>query len=412
MLRYRLLLALLTPVVWSWLWLRGKNEPAYRQRWRERLGFVSVTPNADVWIHGASLGELVAAKPLIDVYLQQQQSILITAFTPAGSDYVQRQFAGRVQHCYLPLDWPGAVRRFLQRAKPQRLLVLETELWPNLLWACHKRGIDVRYASARITDNTVAQYQKFLGAKALQELLTPISAIATQTEGDAQRFIQLGANAEAVTVTGNIKFDLSLPEGFADTLAAVEAVFVGRRVLLAASTHAGEEQAALAIYQSIKPQLPELLLVIAPRHQNRFDEVAGMLSGEAEVARRSQQQIVTPETDVYLADSLGELMLFYAAAEVAFVGGSLAPIGGHNVLEPALTQTAVVVGPHLHEQPVAQQLAADGAILQGQNQDEVQAHCAALLANAAQRQQLVAKAGAFLEQNRGALARTLKVLAG
>ena len=410
MLRYRLVLALLSPVIWTYLWMRGRNEPAYRQRWRERLGFVSVTPGAELWIHGASLGELVAAKPLIDHYLAGGQSLLITAFTPAGSEFVSRTYGDKVAHCYLPLDWPGAVSRFLNTAKPQRLVVLETELWPNLLNACHQRKIDVRYASARLTEGSVSGYQRFLSVKALQKVLAPIAAIAVQTDADKERFVALGANPNSVVVAGNIKFDLSLPEGFESKLAAVKETVVGRTVLLAASTHAGEEQASLEIYQALKPAMPLLLLVIAPRHKNRFDEVANDLAAQTKLARRSLGENVSPETDVYLADTLGELVQFYAVADVAFVAGSLANIGGHNVLEPALVNTAVVVGPHLHEQPVAQELVTQGAVLQGQDQEQLQQHCQTLLENEAARVALAEKASAFLEANRGALARTIALL--
>ncbi|MDD9892313.1 MAG: 3-deoxy-D-manno-octulosonic acid transferase [Gammaproteobacteria bacterium] len=410
MLRYRLVLALLSPVIWTYLWMRGRNEPAYRQRWRERLGFVSVTPGAELWIHGASLGELVAAKPLIDHYLAGGQSLLITAFTPAGSEFVSRTYGDKVAHCYLPLDWPGAVSRFLNTAKPQRLVVLETELWPNLLNACNQRKIDVRYASARLTEGSVSGYQRFLSVKALQKVLAPIAAIAVQTDADKERFVALGANPNSVVVAGNIKFDLSLPEGFESKLAAVKETVVGRTVLLAASTHAGEEQASLEIYQALKPAMPLLLLVIAPRHKNRFDEVANDLAAQTKLARRSLGENVSPETDVYLADTLGELVQFYAVADVAFVAGSLANIGGHNVLEPALVNTAVVVGPHLHEQPVAQELVTQGAVLQGQDQEQLQQHCQTLLENEAARVALAEKASAFLEANRGALARTIALL--
>lgn len=410
MLRYRFLLALLSPVIWTYLWLRGRKEPAYRQRWAERLGWVNVAPHADIWIHGASLGELMAAKPLIDACLQQHR-VLVTAFTPAGTDYIQRQYGERVQHCYLPLDWSGAVRRFLRRAQPKRLIVLETEFWPNLLLRCQQQGIDVCFASARITGPSVKQYQRLLGRQTLAKLFKNIRLIAAQTEADKQRFLALGAVPEQVRVAGNIKFDLSLPADFAERLAPLKAQMAGRQILLAASTHAGEELASVRIYQALKSAHPNLLLVIAPRHQNRFDDVAKELAALATLARRSQKQPLSAATDIYLADSLGELMLFYALADVAFVAGSLAPIGGHNVLEAALVDTPVVVGPHLHEQPVAQELVAQGAILQGQDEAELLAQCRLLLGDADQATALSQKASAFLQQNRGALARSLALLA-
>lgn len=410
MLQYRLLLALLSPAIWAYLWMRGRKEPAYRQRWGERLGRVSVRTGADIWIHGASLGELVAAKPLIDHYLNTGASVLVTAFTPAGSEFVTKNYGQKVAHCYLPLDWPGAVKRFLNRTQPKRLVVLETELWPNLLAACHQRDIDVRYASARLTDGSVRGYQRLMGAPALRKLLAPVSVICVQTEADKARFKQLGANPEALRVTGNIKFDLSLPNDFEQTVPPIRALFAGRSVLLAASTHAGEEQASLGIYQALKAEVPNLLLVVAPRHKNRFDEVAANLSVQAQLVRRSLNQPLEETTDVYLADSLGELMQFYALADVAFVAGSLANIGGHNVLEPILVNTPVVVGPHLHEQPAAQELAKQGAILQGQDEVGLLMHCRRLFSAPEDAEQLVTKAAECLNANRGALARTITLL--
>jgi 3-deoxy-D-manno-octulosonic-acid transferase len=411
MLRYRLLLALLSPAVWLWLWLRGRNETGYRQRWGERLGLVRVTSGADYWIHGASLGELVAAKPLIDSLLSRDQRLLITAVTPAGSGYVQQQYGERVQHCYLPIDWPGAVKRFLKKAQPQRLVVLETELWPNLLAACHQRGIDVSYASARLTDNSVAGYQRFMSAKLLTRVLAPVRVIATQTEADKKRFESLGAPADKVVVTGNIKFDLALPAGFEEKRQSLAQEFEGRTVLLAASTHEGEEAAIAESAKILREQIPNLLLVIAPRHQNRFDAVAESLKQAGfSVARRSQGMSCDAKVEIYLADTLGELLNFYAVAEVAFVGGSLVPVGGHNVLEPALTETAVVVGPHLHEQPIAETLVEDGALLQAADEHALTVQCLTLLTSDKQRQRLVKKASRFLAANRGALKRSLDLI--
>ena len=411
MIRYRLLLALLTPLIWAWLWLRGKNEPGYRLRWKERLGLVAVEPGAQLWIHGASMGELVAGKPLINYYLDQGQSVLVTAFTPAGSQYVIREFGERVQHCYLPLDWPGAVKRFLRRAQPRRLIILETEIWPNLLAACHQADIDVRYASARLTDSSVRGYQRYFSAKALRDVLLPVRAIGTQTPADLERFIALGVAPDAGQVTGNIKFDLSLPTGFGDQVQQLRAEFGKRPLLLAASTHNGEEAAALRVAEALRERWPNLLLILVPRHPNRFGEVASLLvQSGIPYARRSQQEICSDDMTAYLADTMGEMLAFYAVADVAFVGGSLVPVGGHNVLEPILTQTAVVVGPHLHEQPVAEELAEQGAILLADDEQTLLHHCQDLFANPQLRSQQQQQASGFLEANRGALAKTVALL--
>ena len=411
MLRYRLLLALLTPLVWTWLWLRGKNEPGYRMRWGERLGRVNVLPNADIWIHGASMGELVAGKPLINYYLDQGHALLVTAFTPAGSQYVIREFGDRVSHCYLPIDWPGAVRRFLKRATPQRLIILETEIWPNLLAACHKRDMDVRYASARLTDKSVSGYKRYFSPDALRGVLMPVWAVGTQTEADKHRFIELGVNPDCCQVTGNIKFDLSLPAGFAEKAAALKAEFGSRPVLLAASTHNGEEPALLRIAEALRERWPNLLLVIVPRHPNRFGEVASLLvQAGLPYARRSKDEACGSEVQIYLADTMGEMMAFYGAADVAFVGGSLVPVGGHNVLEPILTNTAVIVGPNLHEQPVAEDLVEQGAVLLAEDEEDLLHHCQDLFANPQLRTKQQDLANGFLDANRGALARTLALL--
>ncbi len=347
---YSTLLYLLTPLQFLKLWLRGRKLPAYRQRWRERL---ALGPKPDavprIWLHAVSVGETIAAGPLVKALLERfpDHRLLVTSTTPTGSDQVRRQFGEAVEHCYFPYDLPGTIKRFLRRYQPDALIVMETELWPNCFFHCHRRGIPIIVANARLSPRSFASYRRFL------PLVTPtlrnVDAIAAQSEDDRARFIALGAPLRQVFNSGNIKFDLNLDEDALKAGKTLRQQFGDRPVWIAASTHDGEEAIMLEAHQQLRERLPDALLILVPRHPQRFDEVAQLCAGHGmTISRRSEGIYPDEDTAVYLGDTMGELMTMFAAADIAFVGGSLNDTGGHNPLEPASLGLPVLTGPTIH----------------------------------------------------------------
>jgi len=334
-------------LVWS-----GFKIPAYWSRWNERLGFPDwINPGSPVlWVHAVSVGEVQAATPLVkrllDCYPQYQ--ILITTVTPTGAQRVRQRFGDSVRHLYLPYDLPNAVNSFIIRVKPKFLLIMETELWPNLYHACASRGIPAVLANARLSPRSFKGYKRLYYLT--RETLDNVSLIAAQTQEEANRFVMIGADRQKVMVAGNLKFDINLPRSLDEQAESLRRYFsVNRTVWIAASTHEGEEEYILQAHKQILSRDPQCLLIIAPRHPERFDKVFELSRkhGFATI-RKSKNEQCNNKIQVFILDSLGELPLYYAASDLAFVGGSLVPVGGHNVLEPACIEVPVVSGPHTH----------------------------------------------------------------
>jgi len=413
---YSLLFYLLLPFILLRLIWRGFSTPDYWQRWPERFGFIKAKPvNQEViWIHAVSVGEVQAAVPLIQA-LQQPwppPSILVTTMTPTGSQRVQKLFGDKVWHVYLPYDLPDAVARFLNQVQPRLAIIMETELWPNLLSACHHRQIPVILANARLSANSAKNYQ-YLG-KWMSTILSYITVIAAQTQVDAERFRHLGAKSTQVRVTGSIKFDSRLPSDLSEQITHLRQQWgQARLVWIAASTHEGEEEAVLAALAQLKPVFSNLLLVLVPRHPERFQRVARLCTRQGyKIVRRSENGICTVETDIYLGDTMGELPLLYAACAVAFVGGTLVPVGGHNLMEPAAVGVPIIVGPQVFEwAEITRQLIVAGAVRQVNNANELATELKLLLANQTLRDEMGRCGKLFVEQNRGALARLLEIIA-
>ncbi|KFE51635.1 lipid IV(A) 3-deoxy-D-manno-octulosonic acid transferase [Pseudomonas syringae] len=350
---YTLLFHLGLPLVALRLWLRARKAPAYRQRIGERfaLGLPPMQPGG-IWVHAVSVGESIAAAPMIRALLARypQLPITVTCMTPTGSERIEAMFAGesRIQHCYLPYDLPWAAGRFLDHVRPVLGIIMETELWPNHINQCARRGIPVVLANARLSERSARGYGKFAGLT--RPMLAQMSWIAVQTEAEAQRFRDLGARPECVAVTGSIKFDLSIdPQLLKDAADLREQWLATQRpVWIAASTHAGEDESVLSAHRQLLASHPDALLILVPRHPERFASVHDLCvqQGFATV-RRSSQQPVSAQTSVLLGDTMGELLFLYALADIAFVGGSLVPNGGHNLLEPAALAKPVLSGPHL-----------------------------------------------------------------
>lgn len=346
---YTAILYLATPLILLRLLWAGRRNRAYWRRWSERFGFYRVAPAAGgIWLHAVSVGEVIAALPLVERLLAHHPDlpVTVTTMTPTGSERVRALLGDRVHHVYLPYDLPGAVRRFLDTVRPRAAVVMETELWPNLFAACAARAIPLLVANARLSARSAAGYARF-GALA-RRTLGAVTVIAAQGEVDAARFVALGADPERVVVTGSIKFDLSISdETRANGRALREALGAERPVWIAASTHEGEEALILDAHAALRADLPNALLILVPRHPERFDRVAALCTAQGFKLSRRGTGTPQPGADVYLGDTMGELRMLYAAADVAFVGGSLVATGGHNPLEPAALGLPVVTGPHL-----------------------------------------------------------------
>jgi 3-deoxy-D-manno-octulosonic-acid transferase len=410
---YSTVLYVLLPVtVYHLIW-RGFRQGAYLERWSERYAAYRDPPHAaTVWVHAVSVGEVNAAAPLVDALLSQRPDLrlLVTTITPTGSARVQALWAQRVAHVYLPYDLPGAVGRFLAHFQPCLGLVVETELWPNLLLGCRDRGVPVYLVNARMSERSLRGYR--LLRPLIGRAIRSLRRIAAQSEDDAHRFVRLGADQAQVSVLGNLKYDVPVGDSTRAFSAAFRQHCGNRLTWIAASTHEDEEAAVLAIHARLRRRWPDLLLLWAPRHPERFRVVAQQtVHAGWRVATRRLTQWPDGEDAVFVVDTLGELMQFYGCAEVAFVGGSLQPVGGHNLLEPAAMGTAIVTGPHLHNfSDIARQLEAAAALRICADAQALGDEMEALLADAAARGAMVDAGRRLLREGRGALARTLAMV--
>lgn len=407
---YSLLWYLLLPALLFRLWWRGRREPAYRSRWQERLA-LGLAPHAcqgSIWVHAVSVGETLAAEGLIESLLRQHPDmpLVLTTTSYAASRQVQQRFADRVIHVYCPWDTPDALRRFFDAFQPRLLLLMETELWPNMIALAALRAVPVVLVNGRLSARTFAGYRRVPALTA--PMLARVSRLLVQSDADAQRFLRLGAPSAAVEVTGSIKFDTDL-SAVRPAAAQLRASWSGRPVWIAASTHRGEDEQVLAAHHRIRRSYLDALLILVPRHPERFGRVAALV-GESglSVARRSLGEPVMAQTDVYLGDTMGELLALFGACDVAFVGGSLVPAGGHNLLEPAAWGLPVVTGPRLENfERIAALLTQAGALSRVCDASDLAQVVLTLLGDAALRQRQGAAAAGVVAANTGALARTL-----
>jgi len=396
------------------LW-RGLRDRSYWHNFRERFGFGTPRTPQGVWLHAVSVGEVQACAPLVSALYRRhpQLALTVTTFTPTGAARARALVGNLADVRYVPFDLPGAVRRFLRRVDPRLAVIFETELWPNLYRECGRRRVPLVLASARISERSLGRYRR-LGAL-FGDALAQASVIAAQGEADAARFRALGADPDSTHVTGNLKFDFELPAGLAERGRQLRAQCApGRALWVAGSTHEGEEAAALEAQRQVREAHRGALLVIAPRHPARFASVAQQLAAAGvRFVRRSEAGVAdfAEAPEVLLLDSLGELLEFYAAADVAFVGGSLVPVGGHNLLEPAALGIPVLTGPHnFNGAEVARLLIARGAAEVVHNAAELGARVSALLADPAERARIGAEGRACVEGSRGALEKLLALI--
>jgi 3-deoxy-D-manno-octulosonic-acid transferase len=407
---YLLLPVIVLRLLWRALFLPA---PAYAKRWGERLGFVdrALAERSEtkwIWVHAASVGESVAISPLVLKLRRErpQWGIVVTTMTPTGSERIDELFGHDVCHVYAPYDYAGAVKRFLNSFKPALVILVETELWPNLVHYSKISGARIMVANARLSEKSYRGYEKF--AALGKPMLKQIDCIAAQAESDAQRFERLGVSAAKLKITGSIKFDIELPVALPQLSAAMRARIDGERpIWIAASTREGEDEKVLSALRLVQKQIPDVLLVLVPRHPERFPSAERLCEKEQMgVVRRSSNQRVDAQTAVFLGDSMGELLVYYSLAQFAFVGGSLVPTGCHNVLEPAAMGLPVITGPsQFNFQTICERLTEQGALLSVRDERAL-ADLVVMLFKDPQRLHAMGDAGkTTVAANRGALER-------
>jgi 3-deoxy-D-manno-octulosonic-acid transferase len=407
---YSVAIYLLLPWALLHLWLRSRRQPAYLQHVGERFGFYPAGPSAPcLWIHAVSVGETRAAEPLIQALRQRHpdQRILMTHMTPTGRDTARTLFGDTVESRYLPYDFPWAIRRLIHRYRPAVGIVMETELWPNLVHGCTAAGIALYVVNARLSEGSARRYRRF---RALATpMLNALKGIGAQTARDAERLRELGAIE--VSVTGNLKFDRTPPPEQLALGAWLRELFgTNRPVLLAASTREGEEVLLIERLETLNRM--GALTVLVPRHPQRFEQVAELLGTRSiPFLKRSDNHPVSAATQVVLGDSMGEMYAYYAACDVAFVGGSLLPLGGQNLLEACAVGKPVIVGPHTFNfEEATERAIAEGAAVRVSDPGELMRVAEGLLRDP-KRVRAMGEAGRrFMETHRGATERTLAML--
>ncbi|WP_414716500.1 lipid IV(A) 3-deoxy-D-manno-octulosonic acid transferase [Tatumella sp. UBA2305] len=411
---YQTLLYLIQPFIWGRLLIRSRKAPAYRKRWAERYGFCEgkVRPEGIV-LHSVSVGETLAAVPLVRAlrYRYPTLPITVTTMTPTGSERAQSAFGKDVDHVYLPYDLPGATHRFLNTVRPRLVIIMETELWPGLIHILHQRKIPLVIANARLSERSFRGYQKL--GRFMQKLLQSITLIAAQNAEDGERFVALGLKRSHLAVTGSLKFDISVtPELAAKAITLRSQWAPHRPVWIATSTHDGEETIVLESHRQLLKQFPDLLLILVPRHPERFAD-AKALTQRAGLSfiSRSSGDVPSASTQVVIGDTMGELMLLYGIADLAFVGGSLTERGGHNPLEPAAHAIPVLMGPHTWNfKDICSKLEEAQGLITVTDSTSLTREVSTLLQDDDYRRYYGHHAVEVLRQNQGALQRLLELL--
>lgn len=412
---YTLLLSLLAPLLLLPLYQPKPNKPAFGKRWREHWG---ITPRhegaAPLWIHAVSVGESLAATPLIKALKAQhpERSIIVTTTTSTGAEQIAK-LGDLVEHRYMPLDFPFAIKGFLRAIRPQAMLIIETELWPNTLHQVHKAGVPIYVINARLSERSCKRYAK------VQALFNQLSANVTrflcQSDNDAQRFARLGVKQEQLAVTGSIKFDVQINDAMLASGLALRAQLGKKRpVWIAASTHSGEDEQLLQAHRDVLTHMPDALLMLVPRHPQRFDEVFALCQkqGFTSLRRSMATAEVPPSCQLYLADTMGEMLSLMASADLCFMAGSLVgdQVGGHNVLEPAALALATLTGPsYFNFKDIVDNMVAQHAleIVDAEHLAERVVH---YLQHEDERRDMGARALNILKQNQGAVAKTMAAL--
>jgi 3-deoxy-D-manno-octulosonic-acid transferase len=411
---YTALLYLIQPLIWLRLWLRGRKAPAYRKRWAERYGYCAgkVEPHGIV-LHSVSVGETLAAVPLVRALRHRYPMlpITVTTMTPTGSERAQSAFGKDVHHVYLPYDLPGSINRFLDTVDPRLVIIMETELWPNIIRILHQRQIPLVIANARLSERSAKGYKKLGGF--MRDLLQRITLIAAQNNEDAERFLSLGLKRTHLAVTGSLKFDISVTPELAARAVTLRRQWASRRqVWIATSTHEGEETIILDAHRRLLQQFPDLLLILVPRHPERFKDACDLTQKRGfSFTLRSSGEIPSSATQVVIGDTMGELMMLYGIADIAFVGGSLVERGGHNPLEPAAHAIPVLMGPHIWNfKDICAKLQQAEGLITVTDVVSLEKEVANLLQDDDYRRYYGRHAVEVLHQNQGALQRLLQLL--
>ena len=409
---YTSFMYLLTPFLLLRLWWKSKSLPAYRNRISERFYLGKRDYQAiDVWLHAVSLGEVIAASPLIEAMLDKKWSLLITTMTPTGSEQVKMRFGDKVAHQYVPYDLPIILKKFFRQVKPKVGLIMETEIWPNLIYQAKKANIPLLLANARISESSFTGYLKL--KRFFKPILNQFTAILPQTIEDAERYIILGADRDLVQVLGNMKFDVQTSRLDNNKFKELKQLWGAQRVVvIVASTHDDEEQQILAQLKRLQKAIPNVLLLIAPRHPERFQTVYQLTRNAGfNTGLRSATETLTKDAEVIVLDSLGELLGFYEISDYAFVGGSLVPLGGHNVLEPIAMGVPVFSGRHVKNfQAICKNLEGSQAIELVHHADELIDAIVRIHQDKEARQKMLQNATAVLESNKGSVLKHLQTV--
>lgn len=416
---YRLFLLLLTPLILLFLLLRSRSNPAYRQRLNERFGWLNQSfQQQGIVIHAASVGEVLALKNLVEKLLLAYPNtpVTFTTFTPTGSEQVIKLFGDRVQHCYLPLDIVFATELFLQKLQPSLMIFMETELWPNLVAQANKRNIKLLLINGRISNRSIKSYKKltWLFAPCLQKF----NAILSQSTDNQNNLLAIGAQVEQCRVSGNLKYDMLVSNEVQNKQTELNNLLAKNKTYwVFASTHQGDEQLALDAFARLKQQYPNLLLVLVPRHPERFNNVTELAQAQGFITQtRSSLQAVNDNCQVWVLDSLGELMALYGLADIVTIGGSFSAIGGHNPLEPAWFKKPIIVGPNMANfTDIMQQMLNHQALIQLPESQNISAALSDAVTKLLNNSSLAARYGEQAHQvvklNQGAVDKTLLEIA-
>lgn len=412
---YSLVYYLLLPAFLLRLLWRSLAAPAYRHRIAERFGYANCQPvDKTLWVHAVSVGETLAAAPVVNQLLQRYPDfrIVITTTTPTGSERVRALFGDRVHHVYAPYDLPGSVQRFLKDVRPKLLIIMETELWPNILHHCRRQGCRVLLANARMSARSARGYMRFSSLS--RGMMADIHQVAAQSESDAGRFKAMGLAERALQVTGSIKFDVDVSVDQRQKVAELKRQWAveQRPIIVAASTHEGEDELVLEAFAQLKAEVGNALLVLVPRHPERFSQVLTLCQlRDWHVLTRSSGISPDQSVDILLGDTMGELPLFLGAASIAFIGGSLVVHGGHNMLEASAWGVPVLSGPHVFNFADISQLLEQAGGLQFVGDSNELAQSLINLIGDASKCQMMGEAGlAIVEQNRGATQKLLSLI--
>jgi len=410
---YTLVLYLSLPFIFLRLLWRSRKLPGLKKNWRQRLGFFNDKLPQSIWLHAVSVGESIAAIPLLKLLKEKYPDIpiIVTNMTATGRERINAALGNDVLQSFVPYDIPNFLQRFIKKVNPKIIIVMETEIWPNLFHVCFENKIPIILTNARLSERSFKGYKRI--ANVTLQMLNKIKRLVAQTEDDAKRFVELGMSRENIIVTGNLKFDLEIPQDiFVEARELKSKVGIDRLVWVAASTHEGEEEIILIAHKKLLERFPDALLILVPRHPNRFKDVAEKVAKSSfKYSKRSKENKNLNESEVYLCDTMGELMLMYAASNIAFVGGSFSKLGGHNMLEPASLHKPILTGPSLFNfKLISDLLLESGGMLVVKDSENLVAELTTLFQDENQRCMMGEKAYNVIAENKGALLRQFDVI--